>query len=159
MDSSTFSLTRTGIIPFDSDLDPAALPRHLADSLEQADASTVEIQGNCVAFTAGVFRLVGNWNVLVPFGSGDLTVNADFRQVRYRVSIRQLVLIGTTFVGIMSVFIVMSHVWQPLLFVPLMWLWLVGANVAIGISRFERFVGRAIATAPHLTPQSSPFHG
>jgi|tagenome__1003787_1003787.scaffolds.fasta_scaffold20425852_1 hypothetical protein len=155
MGSSTFSLIRTGTIPFDSGVDPTALPKHLAASLQQARATTVDIQGNCVAFTAGVFRFVSNWNVLVPFGSGDLTVEPDFRQVRYRVSIRQLVLIGTALVGLMTVFMLMSPGWQPLVFVPFMWLWLVGANIKLGIVRFRRFVVRAIATAPNLRPQSA----
>jgi hypothetical protein len=149
-----FSLTRTGSLSFDAGIDPTTLPPHLAECLRSVAASTVEIRGNCVAFTGGMFRLVSNWNVLVPFGSGDLAVDADFRQVRYRVSIRQLVLIGTAMVGVGAAFILMSHVWQPLLLLPLMWLWLVGGNVALGIFRFERFVGRAIATAPHLTAQS-----
>ena len=149
------SLTRTGTLSFDAEIDSAALPAHLADSLRDADASTVEIQGNCVTFTRRMFRFVSNWNVLVPFESGDLTVDADARQIRYRVSIRQLVLFGTAMAGVMTAFILMSPVWQPLLFMPLMWLWLVGGNVAIGIYRFEHFVGRAIESAPHLTQQSA----
>lgn len=142
------SLTRTGSLSFDSGINPTALPPHLAECLRSVHASTVAIRGNCVAFTGGMFRLVSNWNVLVPFGSGDLAVDADFRQVRYRVNIRQLVLIGTAMLGVGGAFILMSHVWLPLLFLPLMWLWLVGGNVALGIFRFERFVARAIATAP-----------
>jgi hypothetical protein len=39
-------------------------------------ASTVVIEGSHIAFTGGMFRLITNWNVLVPFGYGDLTVDA-----------------------------------------------------------------------------------
>jgi hypothetical protein len=153
--SIMLSLTRTGTLWFDAEIDPSALPAHLADALRDADASTVEIQGNSVKFTRRMFRFVSNLNVLVPFESGDLTVDSDVRQVRYRVSIRQLALIGTAMVAAMTLFISMSRVWQPLLFMPLMWLWLVGGNVALGIFRFESFLGRAIAKAPHLTQQSA----
>ena len=151
MNSYMLSLTRTGTLSFDARTDSAALLNHLVDSLRQADASAVEIQGNCVMFTRRMFRFVGNWNVLVPFDSGDLTVDGDARQIRYRVGIRQLILFGTATVVVMTTFILMSPVWQPLLFMPLMWLWLVGGNVAIGIFRFERFVRRAIATVPYST--------
>jgi hypothetical protein len=146
MNPSMLSLTRTGTLSFGAEIDSAALPAHLADSLRDADASTVEIQGNRVTFTCQMFRFVSNWNVLAPFDSGDLTVDADARQVRFRVNIRRLVLFGTAMVGVMTAFILMSPVWQPLLLMPFMWLWLVGGNVAIGIHRFERFVGRAIAS-------------
>jgi hypothetical protein len=72
------------------------------------------------------------------------------------VSIRQLVLIVTVLVGVATAFILMSHVWQPLLLLPFAWLWLVGSNVALGIFRFKRFVARAIATAPHFSVQPLP---
>ena len=108
-----------------------------------------------MTFTRRMFRFVGSWNVLVPFESGDLIVDADARQIRYSLSIRQLVLFGTATVAVMSAFMLMSPVWQPLLFMPVMWLWLVGGNVAIGIYRFERFVGRAVASAPRLKQQSA----
>ncbi len=140
-------LTRTGTLSFDGEIDSTALPALLADALWKAEASSVETHGNCVTFTRQMFRFVGNSNVLVPFESGDLTVDAEARQIRYSLSIRQLVLFGTALVAVMSAFLLMTPVWQPLLFMPFMWLWMVGANVAIGTYRFERFVGRALASA------------
>jgi len=111
-------LTRTGTLTFDAEIDAVALPAHLAESLESADAITVEVQGNWVAFTAGMFRLVTNWNGLT-FESRGLTVHGNARQIRYRVSIRQVVLFGTTVVAVMTTLTLLSHVWQPLLFMPL----------------------------------------
>jgi len=105
-----------------------------------------------------MFRFVSNWNVLVPFESGDLTIDAGSRQVHYRVRIRELVLLGTGMVGLMTVFLLASPSHPPLLLMPLMWLWIVGANLAIGIFRFKRFVGHALGTAPHLTGQSAWTH-
>ena len=150
-----FSFVRTGTVCFDAEIDPAALPIHLADCLRRAQATTIVVQGNRVAFTRRILRLVSNWNVLVPFESGDLTVDAHARQVRYRVSFRQLVLFGTAAVGLMTAVVVISSVWQPLLVIPLMWLWLVGGNLIVGIVRFEAFVGRAITSAPHSLPVQS----
>ena len=89
------SLTLTGNLSFDAKIDPAALPSHLANCLWSVKASTVEIQGDSVVFTRRMFRFVSNWNVLVPFESGDLTIDAGSHQVHYRVSIRELVLLGT----------------------------------------------------------------
>ncbi len=152
------ALTLTGTLPFDAEIDPAALPNHLANCLRSVKASTVEIQGNSVVFTRRMFRFVSNWNVLVPFESGDLTMDVEGHQVSYRVSIRELVLLGTGMVGLMTVFLLASPGHPPLLLMPLMWLWLVGANLAIGIFRFKRFVGRALGTAPHLTRQSAWTH-
>jgi hypothetical protein len=145
-----FSLVRTGTLSLDADIDVSALPTHLAECLRGVDAKKVEIQGNCVAFRGGMFRLVGKWNVLVPFESGDLTVEASGCQIRYRLSVRQLVVFGTGAVVIMTLLILKSSMWQPLLLVPLMWLWIVGGNLAIGIARFKNFIRRAAATAPHL---------
>lgn len=152
------SLTLTGTLHLNSDVDLTALPNHLAECLWSVNASTVEIQGNSVAFTRRMFRLVSNWNVLVPFESGDFTIDAYTHQIRYRVSIRELVLLGTAMVGLMTVFVLMSPNRQALLFMPLMWLWLVGGNLAIGIFRFKSFVGRAVGTAPHVTQQSTWTH-
>lgn len=152
------SLTLTGALSFDAEIDPAALPDHLANCLWSVKASTVEIQGNSVVFTRRMFRFVSNWNVLVPFESGYLTIDAYSRQVHYRVSIRELVLLGTGMVGLMTAFLLASPTHPPLLLMPLMWLWLVGANLAIGIFRFKRFVDRALGTAPHLTRQSAWTH-
>jgi hypothetical protein len=155
MSLSMLSRTRTGTLSFDGEIDSTALPAHLADSLRDAHASTVETQGNCVTFTRRMFRFLGNWNVLVPFETGNLIVDADARQIRYSLSIRQLVLFGTATVAVMSAFMLMSPVWQPLLAMPVIWLWLVGANAAIGIYRFEMFVSRTVASAPRLTQQST----
>jgi hypothetical protein len=152
------SLTRTGSLPFDNDVDPTSLLNHLAECLWKVAASTVEIQGNRVLFTRRMLRLVSNWNVLVPFERGDLTVDADTREVRYCVSIRELVLWVTGMLVVSTIIILKSSAWQALLFVPLMWLWLVGGNLSLGIFRFKRFVARAIRTAPHGALNSTWTH-
>jgi hypothetical protein len=149
-------LTRTGNVPFDSDVNPAALVNHLADSLWKVDACTVEIHGNRVVFTRRIFRLVSNWNLLVPFERGDLSVDADTREVRYCLRIQELVLFGTGGIALMGIFAIASDAPMAiLLFLPFMWLWAVGGNLALGLFRFKNFVARAIRTTPHDFPNST----
>jgi hypothetical protein len=145
------SFTRSGTLYMGADIDVAGLPAHLADRLDQASASTVDVQGQRVMFTAGMFRPVTNWNVLVPFDSGVITVDTTARQVLYEVSCRRLVLLGTSMVCLMTVFILFARVWGAILAMPIMWLWLVGGNLVLGKLRFEGFLGRAIASAPHVS--------
>lgn len=143
-----FSPIRTGSVPFDQGVDSTSLPVHLAGRLRGVDASTVEILGNQVAFTAGKFRLVGNWNVLGPFGSGDLTVDSIACEVRYKLNCWQLVVMATVMTGLMAAFLLLSGGKPALWFPPFGWLWLVGGNLAIGIPRFRSFIARALTTAP-----------
>jgi hypothetical protein len=142
------AFTRTGSLQFGDDLDPFALPAYFAGVLQKVDAREVKVYGDRVEFKGGIFRLVSSWNILVPFGSGMITIRPDIRQVAYHVSWLQLVCFATVAVGIMSLFIVSSVGWQPLLVIPIAWLWLVGGNLLIGIPRFERFIRRALADVP-----------
>jgi hypothetical protein len=99
-----------------------------------------------------MFRLVSNWNVLVPFGFGDVTADIRAGVLRYRVSLRQLTLGGTLFTCGVTVFLVWSKApIGTLLVVPFMWLWFVGGNFVIGVARFERLLRRALVTAPRRT--------
>lgn len=149
-----FSLIRTGVVSFESDIDAAALPAHLAERLSRATTG-VTIQDNHIAFTGGMFRFVTNGSVLVPFGWGDLTVDGTSHKIHYSLSIRQLVLVVAAPLIVATIFILAQPVWRRMLpFVPLMWLWLVGANLVLGVERFKRFVVRSIATAPRLARQS-----
>src|SRR5690348_10220152 len=97
-----FSPIRTGAIPFDQGVDSTSLSVHLAGCLHGVRASNVKILGNRVVFTAGIFRLVGNWNVLVPFGSGDLTVDSIACEIRYTLNCWQLVVIAMAMTGFMA---------------------------------------------------------
>jgi hypothetical protein len=147
----------SGTISFGVGIDPQSLPAHLASCLRRVEARRVTIEDNRVTFRAGVFRLVGSWNALVAFGFGDLTVDSSARQVRYRLSFRQLVVIATLLVGLMAASILHtlpSH--QSLWFVPFAWASLVGMNLAIGIPRFETFIRQSISTAPTIAQTHHP---
>ena len=144
----------TGDVPFDDGVDLTVLPTHLAKCLRDVRAHAIEIEGSHIAFAGSVFRLVSKWNVLVPFGYGDLTVDAITRQVHYRLSSRQLVIPATVVSVGLAVFAIVGMTgsrdwpWQPILAIPLIWVWIVGGNLAIGLWRFQRFLRRAVSTAP-----------
>lgn len=136
----------TGALRFDQEVDSAALPEHLAGCLRSAKASTVETTGSYVKFTAGIFRLVGNWNVLVPFGSGSLSVDPATHMVRYDLNCSQMLVLVTLMTAVMGRFMWTSG--APLWLLPLPWLWIVGVNLAVGIPRFRGFLKRALEHAP-----------
>jgi hypothetical protein len=134
----------------DSAVDLSRLPAHLAAHLQQNKAATVEVNQNHVSFTIGLFGSGRNrWDILIPFGFGDLTVASDTRQLTYRLSFRQLFVAGITKVGILTGFSYFAwHSLAGLLAAPIWWIWLVGLNLFIGLPRFEQFVSSAVETAP-----------
>jgi hypothetical protein len=139
---------RVGTVPFDRAVDSKLLPAHLASYLRSVQASTVAIVENRVTFTAGLFRGVGSWNVLVPFGSGELAVHPDNCEVRYMLNCWQLIIVVTVMLVLGASFMVFAGGGRALWLLPFMWLWLVGGNLALGISRFRNYLVRAIADAP-----------
>jgi hypothetical protein len=139
-----------GTLEFDEGVGKTALLAHLACCLRKVNAHEVRISPNSVSFRGGVFRGVSNWNILSPFGCGDLAVDDISHEVRYQLSFRQLILVVSTLLGLgaFSAWSDISH--NPLMLVAfvVMWLWFVGGNLAIGIPRFERFLRDAIDTLP-----------
>lgn len=140
--------TKTLDVGPDADLSP--LPAHLAGCLRRKSAREVKIEGETVRFRGGAFRWVSNWNVLYPFGFGDFTVDSGNRRVQYRLSFRQLIVAGSLATGFMAAVLVGNSVPQGLVLVPLIWLWFVGGNLAIGLLHFRYFVRRSIASAPRV---------
>lgn len=140
----------TKTLNVDSAVDLVKLPAHLAVRLEQIKAGTVEVNQNHVSFTGGLFGPGSNrWDILVPFGFGELIVESNTRQLTYRLSCRQLFVAGTIMVGILIGFSCIAwHSLAGLLAAPIWWIWLVGLNLLIGLPRFKRFVHSAVETAP-----------
>jgi hypothetical protein len=152
------SLTYSGTIDFNQDIDAAVLPSHLAANLRGVYASSVKMEVNRVAFTGGAFRFVSSWNVLVPFGFGEITVDSDALQIRYRLSFRQLFIFAIAGLAYVAWFLYSSGAPRQMLaiFIPVGLIWLVGGNLAIGIPRFNGFVRRAIETAPRRNMMTTP---
>jgi len=142
-----FLYTRT--LNFGSEVSCAELPSHLADCLRGVEARRVTIEGNRVLFRGGLLRLVDNWNVLCPFGFGDVTVDVDHHRVQYRLSFRQIVLFGAAMTLFITVFgSIASRSWHVLAAIPFFLLMLVGGHLAVGLGRFESFLRHAVETAP-----------
>ena len=68
-------------IALETTVDARRLAGHLATCLRDVDARNVTVDGGRVQFHGGVFRMVSNWNVLVPFGSGELEVDVGRSRV------------------------------------------------------------------------------
>jgi hypothetical protein len=136
----------TGTVKCSEEVDWSDLPAHLANCLRDViHARDVAIEGTRVTFTRGS---VNRWDVLVPFGSGELILNPSARQIQYRLSVQQMIVSVTLALGLIGVF---SLFWQsrpPLAFLAFGWAWLVGGNLALGIPRFKNFIRKTIATAP-----------
>jgi len=121
--------------------------------LRRLSPSELNVSGGTVSFRAGVFRLVSNWNLLVPISRGEIVVAPanDGVSVRYTISFRQLVTVATIMIVIMMVMICSSEGSQALPLAvfggSIMWLWLVGMNLAIAIPRFRRFVRKCVESA------------
>jgi hypothetical protein len=111
----------------------------------------VRVEGSSVQFRGGVFRFVSSWNVLGPFGFGNLKVDANSRQVQYTLSLRQLFFVTTALTVFLAIFVLVEWPsWGPVVFIPLVWTWMFGGNLVLGIPRFEAFLGHSIETAPRL---------
>jgi hypothetical protein len=129
-------------------LTDAVLAQQIADALHEAKGRDVTIASNRVYFTGGIFRslFMSNWNVLLPFGHGEIEIHSQKGYVRYRLSILPL------FVAVA----LMSALAAIMLYRPdapqryhkglgLIWAWLFGGNFLLGIIRFHFFLKRAIA--------------
>jgi hypothetical protein len=143
---------KMGAVDFDREIDPSQLPAHLASCLRSVDADAVEVRDNRVTFRGGIFRFVTNWNVLVAFGFGDLTVDSESRKVRYCLSYRQLVLFTVIMAGVAAatILILGSRQGMSQFMLTLLPLGCVAVfiNLALRIYDFKRFLRRSIASAP-----------
>jgi hypothetical protein len=86
------ALTTEGAADFGKEVDSSLLAAHVARRLRDLDANEIDVRPHLVTFKGGVFRLVANWSVLVNFGLGDLTVEPDSHEIRYRSSYQQPVI-------------------------------------------------------------------
>ena len=144
---------KTGAVDFDREIDPSLLPAHLAGCLRSVDADDVRVRDQRVTFRGGIFRFVTNWNILVAFGFGDLTVDSETCKVRYCLSYRQLIIFTAIMAGVTAATILILGNLQgmslPLLTVLPLGFSVVFINLVWRIHDFKRFLRRSIATAPH----------
>lgn len=140
----------TSTLKLAEDVDMQKLEAHLVDCLRHVGAHAIGVDEHRVSFTnGGVFRIVSHWGLLTPIGFGDVAIDPAARQIKNRLSFRQLLVASTTLFGFVALSIWhQAHSWELIKLLPLMWLVLVGLNVVIGISRFNDFLTKAAETAP-----------
>ena len=146
-------LTTSGRVGIATEVSGPALVTHLADCLRDVYAKKVRIEGNRVSFVGGVFRFVTNWNVLVPFGYGDLTIDSATGEVSYCLRYVQFVIYsGLIFLVVAAVllFVGLPPTSWLILAAPLIYLASIVSNISFGVFRFRKFLRRSIATAPLL---------
>jgi hypothetical protein len=144
------SFVITGAVEFDRLVDSSSLPAHLSACLKDMDANAVRVSGKRITFEGGIFRLVTNWNVLVPFGFGDLVVDDQRREIRYCLTYKQLAISGMVGCGIAEIGLAIlrpQQMFWAMPSLPVLCVALSSINLAIGVSRFQGFLRHAIADA------------
>jgi hypothetical protein len=164
------SITGSVTVPKD-DTDFVTVP-NLAQGIEkllsEAKATSVARDGNSITFTAGFFRFVINWNILVPFGSGKLEVEDEGHRIRVRYAARTVPLLVFTSSVFCAIAIWMSlaelragtfPAWALLWVFGVFWVWLFGMNYVIAMIRFpfwlKRGLLRYVSVAPRQTPPAA----
>ena len=149
------SLICTGSFDYDDGVNKTVLLAHLAEKLRSVNAASIRVSSNAVSFTGGLFRGVNNWNILIPFGRGELIADDAKHEIHYRLNVRQLVYsVGIMFAfASVTMFSVIRDDPAMLLVFALGCLWLIGGNLLIGLPRFKRFLRDAIDTVPVETTQ------
>ena len=144
------SLECRGTLDFDDGVDKSALLAHLAKHLQEVKAREVTISCDRCTFGGGFFRGVNNWNILIPFGRGELIVNGTKHAVRYRLSVRQLVYTATIMIAFVSMesWSDIRHDPAILFLLAIGWFLLIGGNLMVGLPRFRRFLRDAVDTVP-----------
>jgi hypothetical protein len=124
--------------------------------LESARASTITRQDGSVVFTAGIFRFVTSWNVLVAINYGKIVIEDAGSVVRisYFASTVQMLIIVTLMLGIISVWVIYNDpkgvafpAQHRLWFAALGWFWLFGGNYFLAALRFPRWLERGLRRA------------
>ena len=106
----------------------------------------IELKEEKVEFSAGIFRLVMNWNLLVPITSGTIEFRKNESCLVYSLSFTEL--IGFGIIATLFMITVPLTAGAPkiiLVIVPfLVWGWLVGMNFLLGIFRFGLLIKKCI---------------
>jgi hypothetical protein len=114
-------------------------------ALVAARARDISVNGLRISFNGGMFRFVLNWNILIQIGYGhiDLSETEDAYVVSYYASFRQMVLIVSLLVLFLGVTVFMRDHMSLLGTLAVMafaWLFLFGANWAVGMVQFPSLV-------------------
>ena len=119
---------------------------HCNHELWRVRARQITQEENSVAFRVGMFRPVGNWNLLVGITHGEIRVDPEVGSVRYRLSFQRLVIWGTAMACVMGGLLAVTEA-PPcmfLAFLPLIWGGVVGGNYLFALARFDRLMKKCM---------------
>ena len=121
-----------------------AIQDRIEAALIAAQATTVDRHSNAVSFSANLFRMVGNWNILVQTDSGAIEIIPGApTSVRYTFSCRKMLIVTTTMMVVMAFFVFLSEgISEAAIVFAGGWLWLFGMNYLIAAIRLPLFVRR-----------------
>jgi hypothetical protein len=119
----------------------------IEEGLDSVRATSIVCTNNKVTFRGGIFRLVTNWNILVPVCYGEIEVQpGNPGSVKYKFSCVEMLVITAIMVVLMGGFILSSipisafSILAPLI----MWLWLFGMNYLTAMLRLPAFVKKIV---------------
>jgi hypothetical protein len=125
--------------------------------LESARATIITRQDGSIVFTAGIFRVVTSWNILVAINYGKIVVNdaGPIVRISYFASTVEMLILATLMLCIISAWVIYNDpkgvafpAQHPLWFAALGWFWLFGANYFLAALRFPRWLERGLRRAP-----------
>ena len=119
----------------------------IVTELKKYRPKKIEQKEEKIEFSAGIFRLVMNWNLLVPITSGTIEYREHESCIEYSLSFVELIVFGIIATFFMILIPLADGAPKEILvIVPfLVWGWLVGMNFLFGISRFGSLIKKCIA--------------
>jgi len=144
-----------------SDRTVKAVVDRIVDMLDAASATEAWTENNQVRFKVSIFRLIWNWNILVPFNAGRFVVVPEDLSlvVRYSLSVLRMFLFVTLILAALLVFFFwqstdrMEALRTDLPGLGLAWLWLFGVNYLITMIRMPLWLRRGLRRDPELKRQ------
>lgn len=116
------------------------------DWLVSNRASSIEATPLGLSFRAGIFRLVGNWNILGPISSGEIDVAADGLQLKvaYRLRCTEVLVVASVMAAFLFVVAAIGtgKLLIALAISALGFAWLFGMNYLIAYLRLSRALSR-----------------
>lgn len=131
-------------------LESSVAASRLERALDSLKAKRVSRTGTEIRFTAGIFRAVSGMNLLVPIGSGRLSIEPVGMglSVEYKLSFTQLFLVvSISVLGFFGPPILSAPNLTPAeaaMLLSIAWLWLYGMNVVLAVNRFPRWIQRSL---------------
>ena len=135
------------IRPIDNEASGQNLLAIIATELKRHSPKKIEKKDERIEFSAGIFRLAMNWNLLVPITSGTIVFRENESCLEYSLSFMELIIFGIIATVFVIIFPWTNGASKEILFIApiLVWGWVVGMNFLLGIFRFSSFIKKCIA--------------